>query len=872
MKSSFDPKKGDWKIRWPGRVARHDLVYLSPPDDPMRGIALGNGDVGVLCWCESSRLIFVLNRCDLWDDAEFGSFHNWRPQEEELSTTLRQGGRIVLDFRMPVFDIFYLSDFEARLGLADATMTLKAVGPFGSVAVEALVDHDTGLLCCDVQMGLKDSPCVEVTLERFGSRTFAHWYSMIRRDPRLGLAGTKASVDKSGLYVSHKLTSGAFAMGVKVDCSPRLRIEYHRLHSHAARAVVGGARPGRFGLTAVITPPSARNPVVSVRKTLAAGVDIHGLKRRHKKAWKKFWLRSYMDFGDDYLDNLWHLTMYYAAASQRGRYPGRFIGGLWSWSRDVQQWNFYFHWNQQQIYWPLNTAGHNDLIDSYLRFRSGGLPHARRDAKERFGSDGAFVSDVCDRRGCNSASESLNHTPVAQIAMEFWRQYKYTGDMGFLKTRTLPYMLEAARFFESLFRREKDGRYHTRKGTAYEGWIPLKDCITERASGEALFRATIEACREAGVDEPATKKWQRILDNLVEFPMIEPDERFISADPDGPEYRCGRFKGRPTVAGPILASGWGLKEKRFLTSMIPRPSNHTECDDLGTILQKTEAAVKPLCPGSVDTDNNPGIFPWSEFAPIYPAGLIGLGSAGGEVFNAAVNTVRLFSNQFMGWDVLPIAMARLGLADELGEVLRAMPERWQFYCNGWGNYGPRDVQKIEAAVRHARTKVRDAEVVSDLIPFPCWPFRHMGMEAMSVLTAAMNEALLQSHDGVIRVAPAAEGNQHSRFTLHAMDGFVVSSEINKGKPAWISIRSLRGGICRIANPWQAAYVSEDGKRTARTDKAIIEFETRSGGTFTLVPRPGTMSNWEAVAETPSRNRTPKTSPGGMMQLGLPRTF
>ena len=42
------------------------------------------------------------------------------------------GGRIVLDFRMPVFDIFYLSDFEARLGLADATMALKAVGPFGS--------------------------------------------------------------------------------------------------------------------------------------------------------------------------------------------------------------------------------------------------------------------------------------------------------------------------------------------------------------------------------------------------------------------------------------------------------------------------------------------------------------------------------------------------------------------------------------------------------------------------------------------------------------------------------------------------------------------------------------------------------------------
>ena len=64
VNSAFDFATGRWRISWPGRVARHDLVYLSPPDDPTQGIPLGNGDVGVLVWTDGSKLIFVLNKCD----------------------------------------------------------------------------------------------------------------------------------------------------------------------------------------------------------------------------------------------------------------------------------------------------------------------------------------------------------------------------------------------------------------------------------------------------------------------------------------------------------------------------------------------------------------------------------------------------------------------------------------------------------------------------------------------------------------------------------------------------------------------------------------------------------------------------------------
>ena len=105
IESAFNPGKFEWEISWPGRISRYDLVYLSPPVDPMQGIPLGNGDIGVLFWCEDSKIIAAVNKSDLWDDAPFGPFHNWSPAEEDYSTTQRHACRIIIDFKYPVFNI-----------------------------------------------------------------------------------------------------------------------------------------------------------------------------------------------------------------------------------------------------------------------------------------------------------------------------------------------------------------------------------------------------------------------------------------------------------------------------------------------------------------------------------------------------------------------------------------------------------------------------------------------------------------------------------------------------------------------------------------------------------------------------------------------
>ena len=48
-------------------ISAHDLVFLSPVDDPTYGIPIGDGSTGCLIWPEADRLVFAVNNTDLWD-------------------------------------------------------------------------------------------------------------------------------------------------------------------------------------------------------------------------------------------------------------------------------------------------------------------------------------------------------------------------------------------------------------------------------------------------------------------------------------------------------------------------------------------------------------------------------------------------------------------------------------------------------------------------------------------------------------------------------------------------------------------------------------------------------------------------------------
>ena len=386
----------------------------------------------------------------------------------------------------------------------------------------------------------------------------------------------------------------------------------------------------------------------------------------------------------------------------------------------MQNWNFYFHWNQQQLYWPLNAAGYHHLVDPYLDYRFGSLPYAIEDARTYFKSDGAFISDVADRRGINSVNELSNHTPVAEIALDFWRQYQFTGDKKFLKEKALPFILEAARFFVSLFVREGDGLYHAREGTGYEGWIKLKDGLTEIVYANVLFSVAIEALKVSGTDVPDAKKWKEILNHLVPVPLMKAGDACVEQDGSVYKLKTGFFKGNKLSTDNITAAGWGIKEGKWLT------------------VYNASEGGKYFGLKLLD-----GIFPTVASSAVFPSNFVGLAQKESNInlFEAGKSTGILYSPGITGWDPVPIVLARLGLRDELEKVLKIFPERWQIYCNGWGHWGLEGEVNKDAEWFFRTNTVKDA-ASGEKFPLRVWPFRHMSMESMSVLASSMNESLL----------------------------------------------------------------------------------------------------------------------------------
>jgi alpha-L-fucosidase 2 len=853
FRSAFNPETGAWNIAWPGKLSRYDLVYQSPPVDPLQGIPLGNGEIGVLIWCEDSKIIAAVNKSDLWDDAAFGPFHNWDKKEEDLSTTLRHACRIVIDFRLPLFSTLYLSGFEARLSLADASLTMESASPFGKVHFKAFVDKKTGTIFYDLKTDFIENIPVNVSLERFGSRTFSHWYAQINGDASIGTYGTEASADQHGVYIHQKLASAQFAIAGKITKSRSSGFSYNREHSRRAVISLESLRETETQLAFVVSDAAPDASLLDTKNRLDALKEdsFASYLTSSAEIWKVVWNRSFMDYGDDYLNNLWYLAMYYSLTSQGGKYPGRFNNGLWAWSHDVQNWNFYFHWNQQQSYWPLNAAGHHDLVMPYLDFRFNSLPHARKHAKDFFKTEGAFISDVTDRRGYNSVGEHHNHTPVAEIALDFWRQYQFTGDKAFLDEKALPFMLEASRFFVSLFTREQDGLYHAKEGTGYEGWIKLRDGLTELVYVQSLLSATLSALKVANKSLPETDKWKEILAHLAPLPVVSAGAESIAAQQGKLLIRRGVNKGREVRSDQILAAGWGIKENKWLTV-------YNQADD-----------GKYYGFNLLD-----GIFPTVASSPVFPSGLIGVADREKNpmLFEALKSTALLYPLGVTGWDPVPVVLARLGLAEELREVLAKFPERWQIYVNGWGHWGMEHEINKDAEWFFRTNQVSDG-IRKEKFPLPMWPFRHMSMESMAVFATALNESLLQSHDGILRIAPAFAGKESARFTLHAVGGFEVSAELISGNVQWVSIKSLHGNFCRLQSPWEKAKVLVNGKNTRyEVEKDIISFKTKKTEMILVVPDGFKVNESFGASETVAPNAGAKFHTSGKAQLGLPRMF
>lgn len=103
------------------------------------------------------------------------------------------------------------------------------------------------------------------------------------------------------------------------------------------------------------------------------------------------------------------------------------------------------------------------------------------------------------------------------------------------------------------------------------------------------------------------------------------------------------------------------------------------------------------------------------------------------------------------------------------------------------------------------------------------------------LPAVINECMLQSYSGLIRLFPTTRNLGKAKFeNLRAVGAFLVSAEWDGAVISNVRIKSEKGAIARLVNPWPGRDVLVKSAMIAiesRTERGIVTFQTRAEDTY-----------------------------------------
>ena len=208
-------------------------------------------------------------------------------------------------------------------------------------------------------------------------------------------------------------------------------------------------------------------------------------------------------------------------------------------------------------------------------------------------------------------------------------------------------------------------------------------------------------------------------------------------------------------------------------------------------------------------------------APVFPAEQAGLGSTAEtlELARRTARTVRLEGGNDLVWQ--PLARARLGMLD-----LEWFKREVRYSMTPLGMANDR--------VRQAGGRYSDDTNFDFMMRMGVWT------ENLS-LPAVLNECMMQSYDGVIRLFPNTAKLGPARFRdLRAAGAFLVSAAWDGKTVGEVALRSEKEATARIVNPWRSeAEARAAGSATAAARAAaggILEIRARAGETYTVRPR------------------------------------
>ena len=526
------------------RVAGHNLIYETAPDFWQDGFPSGNGHFGGLVYQPHGAVLEIaVSKLDVWQRTlkipPFIKFDRVRelaksdPEQlnRELHTEFPKKGesrlacfkpcgrlRIEMDRWMidPGATIF---DKRQELSLAEGCVRGSYELSGKAVSHETVTDPAENIMAISVS---------DTWLHERLKYPYTQNVGLYRLyDPEEG--EVKTGFDGGVGYIR-------FDFGEEFKCVMAFLVDGVDLsdqvtdsHSAAADAVLDYDKSQRLikysVYVTVITSFDTSGDLLSAAKLKlqkAAGEGFDSIRKRVADYWFDFWRKSSVYFSNTSLESVWYFSLYqFASTSRGGAAPGLF--GLWNADRSAP-WEGDYHGdiNMVMTYWPVFTLNHLELGRPFFETFDRIAKTAEAETKEYYQIDGIKFPVASGDTGKEMVPGyyRMMQCTSAFYARLYWSWYLYTRDAELLEKRIFPIIEGCVKFYLAISEIQPDGTLLIGPSWAPEhGPFPVWNTNNDLGLIKPLWLAYQEACAVLQINPPYLEKVKKYLEIFPEYPQ-----------------------------------------------------------------------------------------------------------------------------------------------------------------------------------------------------------------------------------------------------------------------------------------------------------------------------------------------------------------
>lgn len=503
------------------------------------------------------------------------------------------------------------------------------------------------------------------------------------------------------------------------------------------------------------------------------------MKKNHQGWWNDFWRQSAVSINDEYLERYYYMSQYILASASRG---DKFAPGIWGpfVSRDDAAWggDYHLNYNYQAPYWAAYSSNHIDLTKNFDQPVLDYMAEGRRFARELLNSRGIYYPVGIGPGGLCTSMWPL--TPEEMQEKYATRENTIDGGYKFLGQK-----------INAIF---SVGNMLMRHYSTYD-----------RGYAEKVY-PYLQACADFWEDYLVLEN-NRYVIKMDHFNEVMPNKRNGGIWRD----RLGDFNSTLSLGLVHMLFKGILDMSEFIGTDKDR---HYKWND---ILQRLSA---------------------------YPLGTTGdgrislknmeLGPQGKEVSPSGLNRVSIHGL------ILPGGVAGPMTDSVFNAILLNDIAHWsnkQRDPDDWGGTSNNGIETcFPAAVRVGYNSDEILDHLKKRIALHSYDNLWIvqgggGIETLAAVPLTINEMLMQSYEGVVRIFPNWNPAKDAFFeNLRAYGAFLVSSKLKSGVIESVTLLSEKGRDCRMENPWQGKKVQliRNGVKAEILSGRIILFGTAEG--------------------------------------------